>query len=417
MGTSTITITGVNFTGATAVTIGGTNVSSFVVNSDTQITTTIGNGTTGLIEVVTPFGLAVSSSSFTVNALPTANISGATTGCGSVSLTATGGNVYAWSGGSSSNLPVNTFSISNIYTVTVTDSNNCSATASASVNVALPSLWYEDLDGDGYGNAQVTISDCIQPANYVSNNTDCNDADNSQWQSAGLYVDADNDGYDAGTATVCYGTNIPAGYKATTLGSDCDDTDANRNVAFSFYADTDGDGFGSGNLISGVCAVNSSTAPAGYSTNNTDCTPTNGNTWQLIPGYIDADSDSFTVGSIQNVCSGSSLPPGYIGSTLGNDEDDNNPSITTGIIDLSGGEGSVNIYPNPTSRALSVNFGNGHSYNHIQLTDATGKLLYETSISASTSEKQINAADLSEGVYFLVLSGSKHHKTLRFVKQ
>ncbi|MBS7788338.1 hypothetical protein KIH23_13620, partial [Flavobacterium sp. CYK-55] len=38
------------------------------------------------------------------------------------------------------------------------------------------------------------------------------------------YVDADGDGWDNGTASVCSGTSAPAGYSATTSGTDCDDT-------------------------------------------------------------------------------------------------------------------------------------------------------------------------------------------------
>ena len=66
----TVVITGTNFTGATAVTIGGTAAASYVVNSATQITATIGTGTTGTVQVTTPGGSATSAATFTVNPLP-----------------------------------------------------------------------------------------------------------------------------------------------------------------------------------------------------------------------------------------------------------------------------------------------------------------------------------------------------------
>lgn len=64
-GTS-VTITGINFTGATAVTFNGA-AATFTVNSGTQVTATVPTGaTTGPIAVTTPAGTGTSTASFTV---------------------------------------------------------------------------------------------------------------------------------------------------------------------------------------------------------------------------------------------------------------------------------------------------------------------------------------------------------------
>jgi hypothetical protein len=55
---------------------------------------------------------------------------------------------------------------------------NCSATT-----------WYRDLDGDGYGDAGTTSTGCTQPAGYVGNAGDCNDADG---QAFGLVSEVTN---------------------------------------------------------------------------------------------------------------------------------------------------------------------------------------------------------------------------------
>jgi len=62
-----VTITGNNLKGATKVTFGGVNATSFSVVSDTQITATVPTGAkTGKIQVTTTGGTAASSTSFTV---------------------------------------------------------------------------------------------------------------------------------------------------------------------------------------------------------------------------------------------------------------------------------------------------------------------------------------------------------------
>jgi len=51
-----ITLTGVNFTGTTAVSFGGVPAASYTVNSSTSITGIVGAGTTGVVTLKTPYG-------------------------------------------------------------------------------------------------------------------------------------------------------------------------------------------------------------------------------------------------------------------------------------------------------------------------------------------------------------------------
>jgi hypothetical protein len=66
---ATITITGTNLTGATLVSFGGTNATSFTVTNATTISAVLGNGTSGDVKVVTPGGTATKSG-FVVNVPP-----------------------------------------------------------------------------------------------------------------------------------------------------------------------------------------------------------------------------------------------------------------------------------------------------------------------------------------------------------
>ena len=63
--------------------------------------------------------------------------------------------------------------------------------------------WYEDADGDGYGNPSVKVKRCAQPRRYVDNNDDCDDTQPVLYDNCGDYDrddvpdEADNCPYDA----------------------------------------------------------------------------------------------------------------------------------------------------------------------------------------------------------------------------
>ena len=89
--------------------------------------------------------------------------------------------------------------------------------------------YYEDADGDSYGNLLVTQVSCTgAPVGFVSNSTDCDDSLATGalvYQSATLYTDVDGDTFTVGTGSVvCYGATLPVGTTLTQSGTnDCDD--------------------------------------------------------------------------------------------------------------------------------------------------------------------------------------------------
>ena len=146
---STVTISGTNFSSATAVSIGGTAAQSFVVNSSTEITATIGAGTTGTIQVTNPGGTGTSSGTLTVNALPSAPSVGTitqptcTTSTGSIALSglpASGSWTVTGSPSGSLSSSGTTGTITGLtagqtYTFTVTNASGCTSVASANAVV------------------------------------------------------------------------------------------------------------------------------------------------------------------------------------------------------------------------------------------------------------------------------------------
>ena len=47
------------------------------------------------------------------------------------------------------------------------------------IDEGVMNTYYADDDGDGYGNASESIQGCSAPRGYVSNNSDCDDTDQS----------------------------------------------------------------------------------------------------------------------------------------------------------------------------------------------------------------------------------------------
>ncbi|MFN5543631.1 MAG: beta strand repeat-containing protein, partial [Bacteroidota bacterium] len=143
---TTVSITGFNFNGVTAVNIGSTPVSSFTINSATQITAILSNGTTGKVTLTNSQGTGNSDGVFTVNSLPniTTTPSGNTTFClgGSVVINANTGTglSYQWRNSSGNIIGANLSSyiatLAGIYKVVISNTSGC-VDSSAAVNVTV----------------------------------------------------------------------------------------------------------------------------------------------------------------------------------------------------------------------------------------------------------------------------------------
>ncbi|MFA5946558.1 MAG: putative metal-binding motif-containing protein [Patescibacteria group bacterium] len=99
--------------------------------------------------------------------------------------------------------------------------NDCNTSTSDTVPSATPTDWYLDSDGDGFGSAVSKLSAVAQPAGYVSNGTDCDDAKRDRFpgatEIAGDGIDQDCNGSDL--ATVPSGDGRTLGTWTFTLDS------------------------------------------------------------------------------------------------------------------------------------------------------------------------------------------------------
>ncbi|MEC7986894.1 MAG: MopE-related protein [Myxococcota bacterium] len=101
--------------------------------------------------------------------------------------------------------------------------------------------WFLDVDGDDFGDPNVSQLNCNQPSGYVLDDNDCDDSEPS------IYLGADE---------LC-----------NSIDDDCDLVIDNNPIdAQTFYEDSDGDGFGNPSV-----SVEDCSAPQGYLEDNSDC--------------------------------------------------------------------------------------------------------------------------------------------------
>jgi len=115
-GTS-VTITGTNFTEVTAVSFGGTNASSFIVNSSMSITAIVASGTSGSV-IVTTLGGSASLAGFTFVPAPTISSFTPATAASGATITITGTNLTGASGVAFGGTPASSFTVVNATTIT-----------------------------------------------------------------------------------------------------------------------------------------------------------------------------------------------------------------------------------------------------------------------------------------------------------
>ncbi len=97
--------------------------------------------------------------------------------------------------------------------------NNCDGNIDENVLVT----FYEDLDGDNYGNSNVNTLNCIAPSGYVEDNQDCNDQDSSINPGV-LETPYDGIDNDCNILTVDDDLDLDNYNSTQTGGNDCDDS-------------------------------------------------------------------------------------------------------------------------------------------------------------------------------------------------
>ena len=226
--------------------------------------------------------------------------------------------------------------------------------------------WYADGDGDGQGNAIVSVDACAAPPGFVALSNDCDDGDATVYDGATELcdgIDTDCDGAipadeadaDGDGVSVCDGDCDDAQPASSPnlsevcdgIDNDCDGSVDNGATAGTWYPDIDGDGYGNPSFPVVTC-----TPASGYVIAGTDCDDTDATNYPtatelcdgvdndcdgvldnglspLLDWYEDVDGDGY--GDVATLVQACAQPPGLIAD--GTDCDDTDASFSPAALE------------------------------------------------------------------------------------
>ena len=110
-----------------------------------------------------------------------------------------------------------------VYNLVTASVGSCSNSIGVQVTfTVIGSTFYQDADGDGFGNPSVSQIACTAPIGYVADNTDCNDGNSALNPATDWYADLDGDGY--GGFIFMTQCDNPGVAGVVSQGGDCDDS-------------------------------------------------------------------------------------------------------------------------------------------------------------------------------------------------
>ena len=88
-------------------------------------------------------------------------------------------------------------------------------------------------------------------------------------------------------------------------------------------------------------------------------------------------------------------------------------TVATGIIENSFAS-SINLYPNPANKHLTIALGSNNQKVEVTIADITGKIIY-TTISTDTEKIEVNTKDFAAGMYVVQIQGAEFIETKKFI--
>lgn len=206
--------------------------------------------------------------------------------------------------------------------------NDCDRSVDQNADDA--TLWYADMDEDGYGDPDTSMLSCTQPVDHVADNTDCDDTD------ADISPEAEE-------------------YCEDEIDNNCNGTIDDDAPYLTYYRDADGDLFGSPYHSVSSCLV-----PDGYVTDNTDCDDSESSvhpgTEEICNDWLDNNcnesvDDCVLEGDLSfsraDLVISGDADGQFVGSVVLADGDYNNDGHLDLFVSSTGDHGSVSVFLGP----------------------------------------------------------------------
>jgi hypothetical protein len=259
--------------------------------------------------------------------------------------------------------------------------NQCQTAAMASSSsIAITALtvynYYQDNDGDGYGDPSTGVSDCTTPLGYVMDNTDC--------------LDNNGDVYPDGFE-ICNG-----------IDDNCNgDNDEDVELA-TYYLDNDGDGFGGA-----TGSIQSCDIPAGYIQTGGDCNDNNANIRPTAQELCSTNYDDDCDGLINEICFPGNDNPGFASncplSTSPTFCNSFTGTLQAATASMTFGSGSLSNNPDVwyyfTANGVGLTIKCNSLVNNLglELRSSSGELLKQMDANNSVGDEYMNFANLTIG--------------------